>query len=275
MKIDQYILVYDDKCPMCAAYTRLFVKTGILSNEGCQSFSTIDTGLFEKFDVERGKDEIPLVDTVSGKVYYGIDSLLEILNSKIPFIKSAGQFKPVYWFLKKLYKFISFNRKVIVAVKCSKGQFDCSPEFNYKWRSVFLMFFLCFNTLSLFPVQEYALVNSIFNDSSIGYIQLIHALLVSSNIILALTMSKPRAFEYLGQVNMLATIAIFFLLILACFNRFMTANTIVNNLYLLALLVFILKEYKRRMKYIGTFDNKAIVAINIVCVTAFLTLLLI
>ncbi len=275
MKTDHYILVYDDKCPMCAAYTRLFVRTGILSNEGRQSFSTIDAGLFEKFDIERGKDEIPLVDTVSGKVYYGIDSLLELLNSKIPFIKSAGQFKPVYWFLKKLYKFISFNRKVVVAVKCSKGQFDCSPAFSYKWRSIFLAFFLCFNTLALFPIQQYVLANSIFNDSSIGYIQLIHALLVSSNIILALTMSRPRAFEYLGQVNMLATVAILFLLILAGFNSFMMVNTIINNLYLLALLVFILKEYKRRMNYIDVINNKSIVAINIICVTAFLTLLLI
>jgi predicted DCC family thiol-disulfide oxidoreductase YuxK len=275
MKTDHYILVYDDKCPMCAAYTRLFVRTGILSNQGRQSFSTIDTGLFEKFDIERGKDEIPLVDTVSGKVYYGIDSLLELLNSKIPFIKSTGRLKPVYWFLKKLYKFISFNRKVIVAVKCSKGQFDCSPGFNYKWRSIFLLFFLCFNTLSLFPVQMYVLVNSIFNDSTIGYIQLIHALLVSSNIILALTMSRPLAFEYLGQVNMLATIVILFLLILAGFNRFMMVNIVINNLYLLALLVFILKEYKRRMNYIGVFNNKTIVAINIICVIAFLTLLLI
>lgn len=275
MKTDHYILVYDDKCPMCAAYTRLFVRTGILSTQGRQSFSTIDTGLFEKFDIERGKDEIPLVDTVSGKVYYGIDSLLELLNSKIPFVKSAGRFKPVYWFLKKLYKFISFNRKVIVAVKCSNGQFDCSPAFSYKWRSIFLAFFLCINTLALFPVQQYVLANSVFSNSSVEYLQLLHATLVGSNILLALTMNRSKAFEYLGQVSVLASMVILLLLILTILNRFLQVSPVVNNIYLFGLLLLVVKEYIRRMRYAGTLKNLHITVINIICITAFLILLII
>lgn len=275
MKTARYILIYDDKCPICAAYTRLFVKTGILNNDGRISFIKANTGLLERFDIDRGKNEIPLLDTSTGKVHYGIDALLELLNTRIPIIKGIGRFKPVYWFLRKLYKFISFNRKVIVAVKCNKGQFDCSPEFNYKWRLLFMLFFLCFNTAALIPVQQYALANSIFSNASLEYLQVLHIMLVGSNVLLALTMTKTEAFEYLGQVNILATIAVLFLLLLAGFNRFIIASPIINNLYLFAILLLIVKEYIRRMNYAGTFSNIYITATNIFCIVAFLTLMII
>lgn len=275
MKTDRYILIYDDQCPMCSAYTRLFVKTGILSNDGRISFTNASTGLFERFDIDRGKNEIPLLDTFTGNVHYGIDALLELLDTRIPFIKGIGRFKPVYWFLKKLYKFISFNRKVIVAAKCNKGQFDCSPEFSYKWRLLFMLFFLCFNTAALIPVQQYALANSIFSNASLEYLQLLHIMLVGSNLLLSLTMTKTKAFEYLGQVNILATIAVMFLLLLAGFNRFIITNPLINNLYLFAVLLFIVKEYIRRMNYAGTFRNMYITATNVFCIIAFLALLII
>jgi predicted DCC family thiol-disulfide oxidoreductase YuxK len=198
MKNSNYILIYDDKCPLCTAYTGLFVKTGILTNEGRKSFTTVDETLLQRVNVERSKNEIPLIDTATNRVYYGIDALLELLNTKIHGIKAIGTLHPVYWLLKKLYKFISYNRKVIVAEKCSKGQYDCSPEFNYRWRFIFLFVFLTVNTLALFPVQKYVLANSLFSGSSIYDVQLLHTILVSSNLLLGLTLSKQKAFEYLG-----------------------------------------------------------------------------
>lgn len=275
MKNSNYILIYDDKCPLCTAYTGLFVKTGILTNEGRKSFTTVDETLLQKVNVERSKNEIPLIDTATNRVYYGIDALLELLNTKIYGIKAIGTLHPVYWLLQKLYKFISYNRKVIVAAKCSKGQYDCSPEFNYPWRFIFLFVFLTVNTLALFPVQKYVLANSLFSGSSIYDVQLLHAILVSSNLLLSLTLSKQKAFEYLGQVNMLATIVILCLLALAGVNNYGFVNPVFNNLYLFGLTVFIFKEYMRRMNYAGTLQLKHITATNIICIAGFLGVLLI
>ncbi len=270
MKNNRYILIYDDKCPMCAAYTRLFVKTGILSANGRKSFTTVETGLLQLVDARRSNNEIPLVDIATGKVYYGIDALLELLNTKLPGIKTIGRFAPLYWLLKKLYKFISFNRKVVVATKCSKGQYDCSPAFSYKWRLAFLLVFLLLNTLALFPVQNLVLSNSIFNGSNIYAVQLLHAGLVASNILLALTLRRQHAFEYLGQVNMLATIVIFCLLLLAGINKWIFINAVFNNIFLAALLLLVVKEYLRRMRFAGTLQVKYITAANVLCVAAFL-----
>lgn len=270
MKNDNYILIYDDKCPLCAAYTGLFVKTGILTKEGRKSFTSVNEALLQKVDAERSKNEIPLIDTAAGKVYYGIDALLELLNTKLYGIKTIGNLHPVYWCLKKLYQFISYNRKVIVATKCSKGQYDCSPEFNYRWRFIFLFVFLTVNTLALFPVQQYVMANSIFSNSTIYDVQLLHGVLVTSNLLLALSLPKQKAVEYLGQVNMLATIVILCLLALAGINKYGFANPVINNLYLLGLTIFIFKEYVRRMRYAGILQIRYVTGTNIICIAIFL-----
>ncbi|MBL7695960.1 MAG: DUF393 domain-containing protein [Ferruginibacter sp.] len=274
MKTDRYTLVYDDKCPLCAAYTKLFVKTGILGAAGRRSFSDVETTLFEKFDVYRGRNEIPLLDTQTGTVYYGIDALLELLGQKMPWIKTIGRFGPLYWFLKKLYRFISYNRKVIVAVKCGPGRFDCSPAFSLRWRLLFLLVFLCLNTLALFPVQKYVLANSVFSGASPAYVQALHALLVGSNLLLAATLNRYKAMEYIGQVNVLAIISTALLMLLAGFNKYVWTDPLLNNAALLLMLLFIGKEYTRRMTYAGTLRNLYVTGINIICITGFIFLLL-
>lgn len=56
--------MYDDYCPLCNWY------------------------------VERGKDEIPLVDVEEKQTLYGIDALLEILGAPFPIIyKKSGKIK--------------------------------------------------------------------------------------------------------------------------------------------------------------------------------------
>src|SRR5689334_12403294 len=124
------ILLYDDHCPLCSWYSGLFVKFGLVSAENRVPFSEADIEILTSIDIERGKDEIPFLDKRTGITLYGIDTLLEILGQQAPFIRSIGNFRPVKWFLQRLYKLVSYNRKVIVARKCGTGRFDCSPAFN-------------------------------------------------------------------------------------------------------------------------------------------------
>ena len=85
---------------------------------------------------------------------YGIDALLDILDQKIPFIKAMGNFAPLKWVLKRIYKLFSFNRKVIVAKKCGPASIDCSPDQNYLYRFIFMAVCLVFNTLMLYFFQN-------------------------------------------------------------------------------------------------------------------------
>ncbi len=70
--------------PLCVAYTSAFVKTGLLTTEGRQSFSDVSAELLHTINYQRSKNEIPLLDPVTNKVWYGIDALLEILEFKMP-----------------------------------------------------------------------------------------------------------------------------------------------------------------------------------------------
>src|SRR4029078_7670037 len=115
------ILVYDDNCPLCTWYSGFFVKYGFLNPDGRKPFSTLDDKLLAKIDFDKSRNEIPLLDKSTQKVVYGIDALLEILNKKIRFIKATGNLAPLKWVWKKVYRLVSFNRKVMVAKKCGSS----------------------------------------------------------------------------------------------------------------------------------------------------------
>ncbi|MEL6970938.1 MAG: DCC1-like thiol-disulfide oxidoreductase family protein [Bacteroidota bacterium] len=141
MTTTQKIILYDDNCPLCCWYTGAFVKTGLLTQEGRQAFGEINTDqIANQLDLERSKDEIPLLDAQGGATLYGIDSLLYILGQRWPWMVKVARWAPIDWFLRSLYKFISYNRRVIVASQTPEGSFDCSPQFNLFYRYLYLIF---------------------------------------------------------------------------------------------------------------------------------------
>ena len=264
------ILIYDDNCPLCSWYSNEFVRFGFLPSDGRIAFSTLDPALLDKIDFEKSRNEIPLLDTATGKVLYGIDALLEILDTKIPFVKKTGNIPFLKWLLKKLYKLISYNRKVIVAKKCSTGIIDCTPDMNYFYRFIFMTVFLLFNTIMLFPFHDHILKGLSYYNLSMIELQASHFVFVLINCALAFTLTKERGFEYLGQVNMLALTTILLLIPLLLLNLF-SINEWLNTIYLVFTAAFIFQEYIRRMDYAGVLlKNKWLVSLNLLSLTGFL-----
>jgi len=266
------IIIYDDSCPLCSAYTNAFVKTGLIEKDGRKNFSSIDPALMDKIDTQRCVNEIPLIDTQTSEVWYGIDALLEILQQRIPFIKPVANVKPVKWLLQRVYKFISYNRRVIVAAKNSKQGFDCTPAFNSRYRLLFILVFLLFNTMMLFPLQQYVMQYSLFGGTSTLQLQLAHSALVLINVFIIFTLKKNDAIEYAGQVVMLALMVILLTVPLILFNKYaVIQSSLVNSFYLGILSFFAVQEYTRRMKFIGLIRrHPRIVAINALSVLSFI-----
>jgi predicted DCC family thiol-disulfide oxidoreductase YuxK len=274
MKPADSILVYDDNCPLCAWYSSLFVRYGFLKEEGRKPFSTLDPVLLAHIDFNKSRNEIPLLNVSTGKVLYGIDALLFILGQRFPIISRIGNIRGMKWLLQKLYKFISYNRKVIVAKKCGAGSIDCSPDLNYFYRVLFMMIFLVFNTVMLFPVYDIILSRlPAVNITAPGIIAG-HFGLLLINCISALSFSKQKAIDYLGQANMLAVIAILLLVPLMLIARFVEPGEPFIIIYLVITTVFIFKEYLRRMEYAGILpNNKWIASLNLVSMSGFVFLL--
>lgn len=270
METTNKILVYDDACPLCVAYTGAFVNTGLLTTEGRKPFSDASPELLNAINWQRSKNEIPLLDPNTKQVWYGIDALLEILGQKCSPIKTIGSYKPVNWLLKKLYNFISYNRKVIVATKTSPQKIDCTPSFNLFYRSLFMIVFLVFNTVMLYPLHRYLLAQIPFYALSAFQLVTLHFVLVCINCTLAAFLPKRAAIEYLGQINMLALVTVLLLTPLVITDSFIHPGNAVNYIYLALLTIVVIKEYFRRMDYANILGRyRAIILINLVCVIAF------
>lgn len=87
-----HIILYDEECPMCKAYTRGFVKAGMLGDEGRQSYQQVPAAFCPLIDKQRAADEIALVNTETGTVSYGIDSLFTVIghSSRYSHLCSGG-----------------------------------------------------------------------------------------------------------------------------------------------------------------------------------------
>lgn len=132
-------IIYDSNCPMCSLYTGGFVKWGLLEKQNRISFDELDsTTLSGQLDLHQAKHQIPLIDLQGGKTIYGLDALLFIIGSKIPFIHCIFRFKPIYAFWAGLYDIVSYNRRIIVPANISTGQKDFAPDLSTKHRLFFI-----------------------------------------------------------------------------------------------------------------------------------------
>lgn len=274
MKKELKVLVYDDACPLCSAYTNAFVKTGILQPAGRKCFAKLDTSVAEHIDMARGSNEIPLVNMETGEVKYGIEAMTDLLGARWPWITKLLSVKWIHWFFLKLYKLISYNRRVITATAFTQGNFNCTPDFNYKYRFAFMLMGLLFNSLMLVPVHAEVFAHTMFNHTSSLQLQMAHFALVLTNVLLACTLSPAKAFEFLGQVNMLAILANLLLVPLILLNKYFIAESMLNNILLFINTGFIVKEYIRRMKYAGIILNRVIVPVNVASIILFLAYLI-
>jgi predicted DCC family thiol-disulfide oxidoreductase YuxK len=271
MKVTDKTLIYDDDCPLCAAYTSAFVKTGILHQR--KPFSDASPELLHTINWQRSKNEIPLLDPATKQVWYGIDALLEILGGRFPWIKTVGRAQPVNYLLKKLYNFISYNRKVIVAIKATPGKIDCTPAFNVFYRVLFMLVFMVVSTSMLLPVHHLLQHIPFYTLSPIQLLSL-HLAMIVINTTIACCLPKQAAFEYLGQINMLSILTLLLTIPLIITNKYVQVGAVFNYSYLALVLLVIFGEYFRRMDFAHLLQNRLIVFINLCCIVALCTCLL-
>lgn len=268
MKNADKIIIYDDSCPMCNWYTGAFVKTGLLQKNGRQAFTNIDPQLLQLIDINTCRNEIPLINTANKTVLYGTDALIDVVGSKFPFIKTVGTIPFLRRLLKVLYKLISYNRRTIVAPTIANKGFDCTPDFNVKYRFAFILIGFLATIAFLFPLQKNVFALSILKRATILQIQIAFLLFITSSIAITAFLKKQMAIEFVGQINMLAIIGMLLSLPLILLNKIGIMPQMLNNIGLLAICLVILKEYFRRMKFANLLStHKSLVAVQLVSIS--------
>lgn len=147
--LNNHTLIYDNECPMCNIYSKGFTKFGMLDADGREAFTEISDRNKNLVDFNRAKNEIALVDHENNKVIYGLDSLLLIIGNSFPLLEKIARIQPLYWFFKKLYSFVSYNRKQIIPSKKDNTEQSCVPDFNLKYRLSYITFVALFSAYIL------------------------------------------------------------------------------------------------------------------------------
>ena len=150
------VIVYDASCPMCRWYTGEFVRLGILGPEDRVSFTELDrTDLLRRIDLRRAPNEIPLVDRDRSETLYGVDAMICLLARRFPRLPQLVRLHPVDWFVRRLYKFVSYNRRTIAPSVKAAGGVDCTPDFDWFYRGLYLLFALATGAV-LLPLGLFA-----------------------------------------------------------------------------------------------------------------------
>lgn len=148
---DNYVLVYDRNCPFCNWYTKAFIQSGFLNENGRIPYDTIQDNPDYHFDRITARNKIALLNLQTGSVEYGINSLLTVLGNRIPIISRIGHLAPIHWLLEQLYSLISYNRKIIAPENCN-GTCACNPNKSWGWRIAFaiLCTLITFGSINLY-----------------------------------------------------------------------------------------------------------------------------
>ena len=242
--LNEHTLLYDVDCPLCNLYTSGFIKSKMLDENGRTPF--IELSNQETYiDLKRAANEIALVDTKNKTVIYGIDSLLKVIGHSFPTIEKIGHLKPVNFLLKKLYSFISYNRKVIIPSKKKVNALDCIPSFNFKYRLVYIIFAII---ISSFVLSNFCnLVPQLSAVSFYKWLIIVIGQLVFQYLFL---MNKPIKIRvnYLGNLMTTFMLGSLLLLPIIVLNTLTPLAEIINLSWFGVTALILILEHLRRIK---------------------------
>ena len=233
-------IIYDNECPLCSAYTNAFIKNEMLEANGRVTYNEYCKTNTHNVDLKMAQKKIALINTETGETTYGLDSMLKIISNRFPFVATLFSIKIIYWLFTKLYYFISFNRKVIAPSKQSTT--TCYPDFNLKYRILFLVFCWAITTWILHTLT------ALFHFKS--YSSYTEAVLLIIQIPIQYVVIKIKTKEvfvnYLGHLLFLSFFGSLLLLPIIIINHFILLSLIANAIYFFAVVfVLIIMHFKR------------------------------
>lgn len=246
--LKDHVLLFDAQCPLCSAYSNTFVKAGMLDMDGREAYQEMAEATCIYIDKNKARNEIALVDKKNGTVYYGIDSIFKVISNSFPMLRAVFECAPFYWLMKKVYAFISYNRKVIVPPK--KTDDTCVPDLNIKYRITYLLFTWLLSSVILTNYATY-LTGVIPASSFYREFVICGGQIVFQSVVM-LFLAKKKLWDYLGNMMTVSFAASLVLLIVMGLGKlFLFTNPTAYTLIFLFIAGLMFLEHMRRMKRLG------------------------
>jgi hypothetical protein len=251
--LKDHVIIYDDECPMCPMcdlYTGAFVKTKMLDEKGREPYSWLPSSLKQHIDTRKACNEIALVNYRTGSVTYGVDSLFTILGHRFRFLKPLFLFTPFRLLMKHVYSFISYNRRVIIPAEKFDGKNSCTPDFNLKYRVLYIVFTWLATS---FVLNAYSLLLSPLMPTSDIYREfLVCGGQIAFQAVTILFLKRDRLIHYLGNMMTISFAGAMLLLpALAIHNLAFVSSPYFYAGWFLVVAGLMLVEHVRRMKILN------------------------
>jgi hypothetical protein len=244
--LKNHVILYDAECPMCKVYTHAFTTTGMLDSEGRAPYQDMPEYACPIVDRQRAVNEIALVDKTTGEVRYGIDSLFTVIGNSCPIVRPLFKNKPFRWLMRKLYAFISYNRKVIIPAP--KGHHHAiQPTFKLHYRIAYLVFtWLVVSKI----LTAYATLLTNFLPAGGPYREyLICGGQILFQGIIVSAIAPAKRWEYLGNMMTISFAGSLLLLPILAFKSVVPQTITLAYFLLVAALMFL--EHLRRTKLLS------------------------
>lgn len=250
-KLENTILLYDAECPLCRVYSKGFVRAGMLPEEGRVDYCQVNAQIKESVDMNRARNEIALLDTQSQTVTYGVDSLLRILGNSFPVLKGLFSFSLPYVLARRLYSFVSYNRRIIICGNDPEAASACKPDFHLGWRLAFLSFAALVSSSILL---RFSPLLGVWWPMPHGWVSEI--ILVSGQVLFqglallyfSVLIPRARFFDYLGNLMTVALMGSLLLLPTLWIHHFFPLPIWVYLGWFALVVAFMFFEHKRRVK---------------------------
>ncbi|QIL39239.1 DUF393 domain-containing protein [Pedobacter sp. HDW13] len=245
--LQNHVILFDNECPMCYAYTQTFIKTGMLDKKGREAYQNMPANICPLVDRQRAANEIALVNTLTGEVTYGIQSLFKIISHALPIFKTLFSFGPFVYLMQKFYAFISYNRKIIIPAKVKVN--TTQPSFKIQYRIAYLLFTWL---VTAYILTAYAHLLTRFVPLGASYREyLICGGQMFFQGIIILFYQKDNLWDYLGNMMTISfTGALLFLPMLVA-SHYFQINPILFILYFLMIAGLMFLEHLRRSKILN------------------------
>jgi hypothetical protein len=247
--LEDHILVYDSECPLCRAYTGAFVKYGLLDRNGRQAFGTQSAAVKEYIDSRRARNEIALVNSRTGEVTYGVESLMKVIWNRYPFLRPVFLFPPVLWFARKCYALVSYNRKVVVPGNVFEGDAICRPDFHPGYRLLYIV--LAWIATALVLNSYSGLIGTIIPAGPWCREYLVCGGQVLYQLPLVLLLNRSRLIYYLGNMMTVSLAGALLLLPVVLVNMLVITSEWFNAGWFLLTALLMMAEHARRCRVLG------------------------
>lgn len=231
---------------MCNIYGKTFKKLNMMDQDSITPYQLVGEELTCMVDMHRAQNEVALHNTVTGTTIYGLDSMIEIFSQRKNWIKKPLQFPIIYLPLLQLYKFITYNRKVIAGYAPSPAEDrTCEPDFNYFYRTLFILFTALFTGLVLNNYTNH--ITSYFGLETPWYVEYMICFgQVAWQGIMILLWSRKSSWDYLGNMSAVSTLGGILLLLILLLNIVFDFTGIVFLAYFAIVIGVMLSEHIRR-----------------------------